>query len=157
MKRLLASTLMVTSLATCSSCSHDKEAIEEAAYQYAMATSNYEVADAAPYATQETQNTTLVFAENILKSVGEDYIKSDTPANIEIVSVQIINDTESVAVYHKTTPLKNFIDTLTLRKRANRWLVHVPLPKTARPLQETPKGSLQMVLSEDATKKREKQ
>lgn len=110
------------------SCNENKKAVKTIAYEYAKYTSNYQVKEASRYATEETRNTTLVMAEQLIQSVGEEYIKSDTPAQVEITSVEIIDDTIAYAIYHKTTPIKNFSDTLWLRQRNGEWLVHVPLP-----------------------------
>ena len=59
-----------------------------------------------------------------------NYIKSDTPATIDIIDVKMVNDTCAVATYHKITPQKDFSDTLQLRKRDGKWYAHV-LPKMA--------------------------
>lgn len=125
-KTILFLLLLTTTLF--SSCNENKKAVKTIAYEYAKYTSNYQVKEASRYATEETRNTTLVMAEQLIQSVGEEYIKSDTPAQVEITSVEIIDDTIAYAVYHKTTPIKNFSDTLWLRQRNGEWLVHVPLP-----------------------------
>ena len=70
------------------------------------------------------------------KKVVGSYIKSDTPAKIYIVDTKIVNDTCAVATYHKITPLKDFSDTLELRKRNGEWYAHVP-PRTVNTPQDT--------------------
>lgn len=120
------------------SCNENKKAVESIAYKYALYTSNYQVEDAARYATEETKQTTLVMAKKLMESVGDEYIKSDTPAHIEITASEIIDDTIAYAVYHKTTPIKNFSDTLWLRKRNGEWLVHVPLTTVKQPQKKEP-------------------
>lgn len=94
---------------------------------------NYQVDEAEKYATDETKNSTLTMAKGIVKKVDPNYIKSDTPATIEITDVIMVNDTCAKAVYHKVTPLKNFMDTLELRKRDGQWFAHVIPQKVEEP------------------------
>ncbi len=118
------------------SCKHEEKMISEAAYNYSYAMANYNLNDAAKYATEETKTTTLVKADYLVKAVGEEYVKSDTPASIEITEIEITNDTTAVVVYHKKSPLKDFSDKLELRKRDGKWLAHRPikeLPPAATP------------------------
>lgn len=115
------------------SCTNEEKNIRESAYNYALLTSNYQIDSAALFATEETKTTTLVMARNIMQAVGKEYIESDIPANIKILSVDATSDTDAYAVYHKTTPRKNFIDTLNLKKRDGVWLVHCPIQKVKRP------------------------
>ena len=68
-------------------------------------------------------------AKALVRMIDTAYIKSDTPASIEIVNVRIISDTVASVQYHKQTPIKDFIDTLELRKRDGRWLAHSPIIK----------------------------
>ncbi|MCR5445063.1 MAG: hypothetical protein K6E96_05220 [Bacteroidales bacterium] len=114
----------------------EKSRIETTAYRYSEAMANYRIDDAEPYATAETQATTLKAARQMTERIGQEYIDSDTPATIEITSVGIVNDTEAYALYHKTTPLKNFQDTVHLRKRDGQWLVHFPLRIVKRPTKQ---------------------
>lgn len=106
---------------------------EKAAYNYSFAMANYQLDEAAKYATVETQNTVLVRAEQLLQKLDSSYIKSDTPATIEIETVEITSDTTAVATYHKVTPIKNFTGDLELRKRDGQWYAHVtpPVPSQA--------------------------
>lgn len=99
--------------------------VEKVAYNYSYAMANYQVDEAQKYATEETKSTTLTMARNIVAKVDSNYIKSDTPASIEIVEVRMLNDTSAVATYHKKTPIKDFSDTLELRKRDGQWYAHV--------------------------------
>lgn len=113
-----------------------EDSIIEAAYNYSYAMANYNVQKAAPYATEETQKTTLVRAQNLIQAVGNDYIESDTPAKIKITSVEITSDTSAYAIYHKTTPRKDFSDTLQLRKRDGKWLAHALMKQVAPPSEQ---------------------
>lgn len=146
MKRILLLMLSSTLLLSCS-YSSEKKIIREVAYNYAYALANYNVDEAENYATEETRSLTLAVARNMITAVGSEYIKSDTPAEIEIRSVEIINDTVAKTVYHKTTPLKDFSDTLYLRKRNGEWLAHVLIPVVKKDQQQiepskgTPKGN----------------
>ena len=111
-------------------CKHEQKMVEKAAYEYSYAMANYQIDEAEKYATEETKNTTLNMAKKIVKKVDPNYIKSDTPATIDIIDVKMVNDTCAVATYHKITPKKDFSDTLQLRKRDGKWYAHV-LPKIA--------------------------
>lgn len=110
-------------------CKHEQKMVEKAAYDYSYAMANYKVDEAEKYATEETKSTTLYMAKNIVQKVDPSYIKSDTPARVDIIDVKIVNDTCAVATYHKITPLKDFSDTLQMRKRNGKWYAHV-MPKT---------------------------
>lgn len=109
------------------SCKNDEQMVQQVAYAYSYAMANYHVDEAEEYATEETRNTTLVKARGLVKAVGEAYIQSDTPAEIEIVEVEMISDTCAIATYHKTTPIKDMTGTLELRKRNGQWYAHTPL------------------------------
>lgn len=119
------------------SCKNDEQMIQQVAYAYSYAMANYHVDEAEEYATEETRNTTLVKARGLVKAVGEAYIQSDTPAEIEIVEVEMVSDTSAIATYHKTTPIKDMTGTLELRKRDGKWLAHIPLTVAKMPEKES--------------------
>lgn len=121
----IALAIMATAVFTCCGCKHEQKMVEKAAYQYSYAMANYNVDEAAKYATEETKNTTLKIAKSLVQRVDSSYIKSDTPANIEIINVEMVNDSMAVAVYHKKTPLKDFSGTVDMRKRNGQWYAHV--------------------------------
>lgn len=118
------------------SCTSDAGRAKDIAYRYSYAMANYDVDAAEPYSTLETRQTTIPTVRNLIGKVGQQYIDSDTPAQIEILSTTIVNDTEAYAIYHKTTPIKNFQDTVRLRKRDGQWQVHAPLPISRKHTQE---------------------
>jgi hypothetical protein len=135
-------------------CNNEEKNITHTAYQYAYYTANYQLDSAANYATDETKNTTMVMGRKLMAAVGEEYIMSDTPAEIEIIDVSQENDTDAYAVYHKTTPIKNFIDTLALKKRNGEWQAHSPTPIVHR-INNTPNnpmGIKQLKIDETKTK-----
>lgn len=112
-------------------CSNNKE-IKEAAYQYSYAMANYRVDEAEPYSTQETISSTLEIARRMITKIDTSYIISDTPAEITITKIEQTSDTSAYAIYHKVTPIKDFSDTLQLRKREGKWLAHAPIQKVPR-------------------------
>ena len=128
-KKTFAPTLLATLILT--GCAERQ--IKDSAYNYANAMANYQVAEAKAYATEETQHTTLVVAERLVKRVDPEYIASDTPAQVTILSAEKTSDTSAYAVYHKKTPIKDFTDTLQLRKRQGKWLAHVELQAPTKP------------------------
>ena len=117
----------------CQSCKNDEQAVQQVAYAYSYAMANYHVDEAEQYATEETKNTTLIKARQLMVAVGDAYIKSDTPAEIEITNVEFKSDTIAIATYHKTTPIKDMTGTLELRKRGGEWYAHTPLKETVPP------------------------
>jgi hypothetical protein len=121
----IALVLMAVAVFACCGCKHEMKMVEKAAYEYSYAMANYDVDEAAKYATEETQNTILKTAKSLLQRVDSSYIKSDTPAKIEIIKVDMVNDSMAVAVYHKQTPLKDFSGTVDMRKRNGQWYAHV--------------------------------
>lgn len=118
----LATALLLTA------CTSDEKKIEKAAYKYSYAMANYDVEGAEKYATPETRATTLETARQLIPMVDSNYIKSDTPASIEIRHIWMVDDTSAVVTYHKTTPIKDFSATVDVRKRDGRWLAHKPIP-----------------------------
>lgn len=121
--------LLVAAVALAGCSNAELKTIEEVAYSYSHAMANYDVDGAEPYATDETKSTTLIKARQLMQLVGDEYIASDTPAEIKIVDAQMTSDTTAYAVYHKTSPIKDFTDTLRLRKRNDVWQAHAPIPK----------------------------
>lgn len=109
-------------------CKSDEERAGEAAYNYLYAMANYDVDAAEPYATEEVRNTTLIMARRLTLAVGEAYVKSDTPATIELTGLEFTSDTTATASYHKVTPIKDMTGTLELRKRHRKWLAHATIP-----------------------------
>lgn len=107
-------------------CSNNEKRIHEAAYNYSLAMANYDIDAAEPYADEETRQTTLTTGRGLLQIVDTNYIKSDTPATITIESIQMLSDTAAAVTYHKVTPLKDFHDTIEVRKHGRQWLVHTP-------------------------------
>ena len=114
-------------------CASDEEKIEKAAYKYNYAMANYDVDGAERYATQETRETTLETARELLPMVNPDYIKSDTPATIEIGNIAMANDTLAYVNYRKRTPIKDMTLSIEMRKRHGRWLAHAPIPVMEMP------------------------
>ncbi len=127
MKKTILSlvTLFAVILAGCSST---QDLVEEAAYQYSFAMANYDIDNAEPYADDETQQTTLKTGRGLLSMVDSNYIKSDTPAKIEILNTEMTSDTSAIVTYHKTTPIKDFTGTVEVRMIDGKWLVHSPTP-----------------------------
>lgn len=128
MKKNTLLLFFIVLLTLCTSCNRDEKKARKVGYDYAFAMANYQVEEASKYATPETQNTTLVLAKNYTQAVGEDYIKSDTPAKVETVDFTRIDDTTAIMNFHKTTPIKDTRFSLLLRKRNGRWLAHDTIP-----------------------------
>lgn len=76
------------------------------------------------YCTKEEQ-LALEQGRALMQYLPPDYIASDTPAEIEIRKVRQTSDTAAIALYRKTTPRRQYSDTIHLRKRGGKWLVHI--------------------------------
>ncbi len=124
MKRTILVPIVALLVAACNSSSPEKESIGQAAYNYCVATSNYDLDAAEAFCTEETAKHTLAVGRHLLTLVDSSYIASDTPATIEIKSVKQLSDTSAYAVYHKQTPRKDYVDTMQMRKRDGQWLAH---------------------------------
>ncbi len=124
MKRTILVPIVALLITACNSSSPEKESIEQAAYNYCVATSNYDLDAAEAFCTEETAKHTLAVGRHLLTLVDSSYIASDTPATIEIKSVKQLSDTSAYAVYHKQTPRKDYVDTMQMRKRDGQWLAH---------------------------------
>lgn len=111
-------------------CHSDTEAIRQAAQGYLQAMGDYRIADAAPFATEETAATTLHYiATNIMPHADTDsafaaYIASNTPATIEITAVERTSDTTATVAFVKTTPIQRQQGQKQLLKRNGQWRVH---------------------------------
>ena len=123
------SVLLLLLLATVlgAGCSNDKKEIKDVAYGYIIATGNYNIDEAMPYATKETRENTLPFIKKIILPITDTtYIKANTPATATIDSIVILKDTAWV-LYTKTTPLEVSTNELCVIKENGKWLVDVPL------------------------------
>lgn len=112
------------------SCADEEKEVQENAYAYLNAMANYQVSEAAHYATDKTCETTLKVAEKLLTLVDSSYIASDTPATIDINEVLFTSDSTAEVKYTKNTPIKkNITGVLQMVKCGNKWLAHVTLHK----------------------------
>ncbi len=133
MRSIISISLFLGSILLFHSCKNDEQVVQQVAYAYSYAMANYHVDDAESFATEETRNTTLIKARQLMEAVGDAYIQSDTPAEIEITNVEFQSDTVAIATYHKTTPIKDMTGTLELRKRDGEWYAHTPLKVVTPP------------------------
>lgn len=112
-------------------CSGENAAIKEVAYNYCYALANYRLDDAEHYCTEETRCTFIETARFMVSLVDTAYIISDTPATVDILSVECVSDTTAIVEYRKVTPIKDNTYTLQMRKRDGRWLAHDPIKNNA--------------------------
>ena len=124
MKRNL---LWILALLRCVACGSQQNEIEKAAYGYLDAMGNYRIEDAKPYASRQTCEKTLdVLQKSLMPKVDTNYIKSNTPATIEILGVEVLSDTTAVVNYKKTTPITVQNDgRLDMIKEDGRWCAEV--------------------------------
>ena len=108
-----------------SACNSEKQEIKKVAENYLDAMANYRIEEAEPYATEETRNITLRFAEEvIMPHLTPNVIPDNTPASVEITSVKITTDSTATVNYTLTRPLLTTNDTINLLKRNNEWRIH---------------------------------
>ena len=118
----------------------DERAIRQAAQGYLDAMGNYRIMEAAPFATQETVETTLDFVQNHIMPQADSvesfaaYIRDNTPATIEITQVTLTSDTTADIAFTKTTPAQRQQGHKQLLKRQGQWRVH-ELIQVPQPLQ----------------------
>ena len=121
----LAFTALLT-IIIASACNNDERQIKRAAQGYLYAMANYRIEDAEPYTTEETRNITLRFVqEAIMPNLAPNVITDNTPASIEINSVDITTDSTAIVSYTKTTPHETTNETVDLLKRNNEWRIHL--------------------------------
>lgn len=113
----------------CFACNNEMRNVKAAANDYLMAVSLYDVDGAERYCTEETKETTLDMARFLLQYVDSSYLERDKPVEIDIISIKSTSDTTATVHYRKTTPVKDFTDTLEMRKRDGMWLAHAPMVK----------------------------
>ena len=109
------------------SCGRNEErAIREVAYNYLDAMGNYRIAEAEPYASQQTIDVTLRFFENtVMPNVDSNAIAANMPAKITLHEVTIHTDSSATVSYHKSTPIKEEEGTLEMKKEKGEWKAHV--------------------------------
>lgn len=130
-QRLLLLVILLSLTASQVGCTNrdPKKAIRKAAYGYLDAMANYRVDDAMLYCTRETQESVIVKARELMATVQEGYIESDTPAKVTIKKIEMTSDTTAIVHFHKKTPLKKQDGELQMVLRRGSWRAHVVLPK----------------------------
>lgn len=108
-------------------CSTDPRTaqIEAAAQGYLDAMGDYRINDAAPYATRHTREHTIPAFNFIMSHSDTTYINSNRPATITIQRTEILSDTSAKVFYHKSTPIKEVDDSVTVLLENGQWLVNV--------------------------------
>lgn len=127
MKRPIPVFILLLAAGLLAGCKSEKERIAETAYGYVIATGNYQIDEAIPYASKETRENTLPFLKNVILPLTDtNFLNSNTPATATIDTV-IIEDDTAWAAYTKITPLGTTYGILALIKEEGNWLVHAPL------------------------------
>lgn len=131
-KHILIGSASVLLLFASIACNREEEQIRQTAYDYSYAVANYDLDKAEGLIIPEASRF-ITTARHLISMLDSNYIKSDTPATIEITDVDQTSDTSALATYHKVTPIKDFSDQVELVKRDGRWLVVPPRPKHPKP------------------------
>lgn len=127
-----------------SSCNSEKREAKRVAQAYLDAMANYDPEAARPYASEQTQKTTIeTISKFFMPKLDSTYIQKNTPATITINDILIEGDTTATVLYHKVTPIQQFDDTLTLIKENGEWkafvLIKVPMGLDNLGIRERPK------------------
>ena len=128
-KALFASCILLA----CASCHNDDKQIRDAAQGYLDAMGNYRPADARPYASKETCDSTLDFFEQVMKTTDPSSYSNNMPAKITLGEIAV-EDSLAEIEYHKSTPTNEQDGTLHLVKREGQWQVHeiIQVPPVVR-------------------------
>lgn len=122
--------LIITLALITAACAHTgtptEQAIEKVAYSYCMTASEYKLDSAALYCTQESIDQSIAAGKFWLQYMDSAHIQANLPVTIDIKKIRQTSDTTAFAVYHKKTPRKAYTDTVFLRYRHDRWLIHTP-------------------------------
>lgn len=130
-KPILITTAVILCLTACTNTEHK---VRKNAEKYIKAMAEYDFEAARPFATEETQCTTLDFIEsNIMPTVDTAYIAQNTPAKITIDSVCFASDSAATVYFRKSTPIQtNTPATVEMRLRNGQWLAHQIIDFTIR-------------------------
>lgn len=130
---LLPITALLALAAACTSSPTSE--IESAAQGYLDAMGNYRIDDAMPYASRETREKTIPTFNFIMAHTDTAYVNSNRPATITIHNTRMLSDTSATVYYHKSTPIKETDDSVTVILEDGKWLVNViiNLPPMMRP------------------------
>lgn len=126
--------ILSVSLLLAIACENSEErSIRHNAQGYLDAMGAYEIDSAYSYATKETQEITLPVAKKLTAITDSNYIRRNTPATTEILSIKQINDSVAVVKFHKKTPIASFDGQLEMHKENGQWLAHVVLAQMDQP------------------------
>ena len=127
MKRFLPFTLLLLLVA----CNNETATIKDVAYSYCYALANYNLDVAELYCTEETKVSFLATSRYMISLLDTAYIAKDTPAEVDIETVERTSDTTALVHYRKRTPIKDLTYNLEMRKRDGKWLAHAPIGKNS--------------------------
>lgn len=102
-----------------------KKEVERAAYGYLDAMGNYRINDAAEFSSSGTRETTIKVFNRMMGICDSAKLMENTPAEITITGVRILDDTTARAYFHKHTPITEQTDSVKLILEDGHWLVDV--------------------------------
>lgn len=149
MRKTVIITLAALALVSCRQNTYSEEEIRANALGYLQAVGDYHFDEATPYCTRQTRENTLPTFNYLLEHADTAFVNANRPSVFSIHKVNKINDTTARVHYHKSTPIKEMDDSLTVLYEEGHWLADVrikPLPfgngkkLERRPLSEIPRG-----------------
>lgn len=99
--------------------------IEQAAKGYLEAMGNYRIDEAAPFATKQTREKSLPWLNKMKERSDSSFINANQPATIRIKETRMLTDTSARVYYHKSTPINEDDDSVTVILENGQWLVDV--------------------------------
>lgn len=123
MKQIPHLMLALLAAAVLSACDNAKTEIEQAARGYLDALGNYRIADARPYATEQTCDVTLTFFDTLMAHTDPQAYADNIPAEITINGVTMTSDSTATVAFHKSTPSIQQDGSVEVVKVDGRWLV----------------------------------
>lgn len=125
--RLFALLVFSLALTSCHRNLFDEDEIRTNALGYMQAVGDYNFDDAIPYCTRHTRENTLVFFKYLLQHSDTSFVNSNRPSVFTIHRITQLDDTTASVYYHKSTPIKEFDDTLLVVYEDGQWLADVHL------------------------------
>lgn len=103
----------------------EKTEIERVALGYIESTTNNDFDAASQYATKATQEVTFSYLRSLKRFVDSATLANSKKASFGVNDVKITSDTTALAIYHKKTSAKDYVDTLTMVKENGEWKVNL--------------------------------
>ncbi len=127
MNKFVFAALSLFALVACKGNLYNEEEIRTNALGYLQAAGDYHFDEAVPFCTRHTRENTLETFRYLLAHSDTAYINSNRPSVFTIHKICQLDDSTASVHYHKSTPIREVDDSLTLRYEDGHWLADVRL------------------------------